>query len=272
MKKIVLLIIFCLTSIKATAFDDLLFRPLTANTFEPRVGAIIEADDEKLRLDIGSSIDLTEFNPSENIAMRLGADFFTYTRLRSQSNFKFPVETSDYFFGINASMLMKQENYNIGARVRIAHISSHLVDGYTGKDYVFTQMPFVYSREFLDIVFSYERSFIVDKIRVYAGNNFIFSTRPKNVAKLVPQLGLDFEQKLYDFVSLDGGIDWKLAGSHGKTESQKAVQLGLMFHTSKGSGLLLSYYHYSGASIHGMFYDKTDNYNGIGFQVIFWNS
>nr|HPI19931.1 hypothetical protein [Candidatus Kapabacteria bacterium] len=41
--------------------ESLLFKPLTANVFEPRIGSFYQFSDEKLRLDIGTSIDLFDF-------------------------------------------------------------------------------------------------------------------------------------------------------------------------------------------------------------------
>ena len=91
--------ILVLTSASASGFDKLLFTPLTANVFEPRIGAMYQLSAEKLRLDIGASFDLADLKLFDGVETRFGTDFFTFTRLRSERGFKFPVETSDYFFG-----------------------------------------------------------------------------------------------------------------------------------------------------------------------------
>ena len=58
-------------------------------------------DNNKLRLDISTSRDIVKwYDDDETIS--IGADLFTFTRLRSTDNFKFPVETIDYLFGLNA--------------------------------------------------------------------------------------------------------------------------------------------------------------------------
>src|SRR5205823_6124554 len=81
-----------------------------AGKIEARIGGSREFPGDKLRLDIGASFDmLTLYEPVEqahhyyyHTQLTLGADFFTWTRLRSTGNFKFPVEAVDYYFGVNA--------------------------------------------------------------------------------------------------------------------------------------------------------------------------
>ena len=81
--------------------SDLNIQPFTANILEPKAGFLFSMDNNKLRLDISTSRDIVKwFDDGETIS--IGADLFTFTRLRSTDNFKFPVETIDYLFGLNA--------------------------------------------------------------------------------------------------------------------------------------------------------------------------
>ena len=82
------------------SFEELLFRPLTANHLESRIGTFYQHTEERLRLDIGHSLDLFEIT-NTGFLMRIGGDFFILSRLRSDGRMKFPVETADYYFGFN---------------------------------------------------------------------------------------------------------------------------------------------------------------------------
>jgi len=257
------LAIFPLASSKALSLGGLLFKPLTANVFEPRVGAIYEGGDNKLRLDIGTSFDFKRFDINERLKASVGADFFTFTRLRSEGKFKFPVETSDYFFGVNSSFIYDFTDYRLSSRVRLAHISSHLVDGLS-KDGVFDKKPFTYSREFVDLILAAEK----DGLRVYLGGSFIFSTIPDDVDKVVPQLGADYEIKIYKFIGFSTGFDYKYYGS--ENVGQGAFQAGFKFRTSKSVSVFAACYYFDGLSAHGMSYDELDSYLGFGFQVCFY--
>jgi len=265
-----LIIVFLVASIKILPQNKLLFTPLTANVFEPRVGALYQFQDEKLRLDIGTSVDLFEIYKNDTNEIRFGADFFTYTRLRSEGKMKFPVETSDYFFGINFSNKFKFLGLDLSSRLRISHISSHLVDGLSA-DGIFDKLPFVCSREFVDFVLAAD----IDGFRPYAGFNYIFSTQPKDVNRIVPQFGIEFPIKTLktstrDYLDLKLAYDFKFGGYDNKYLPLHSVQLNLFFPTYNNMGIALNLNGYSGPSMHGLFYKETDRYVSAGFQIIFY--
>lgn len=262
MKIVILLIMLSHTLIYAN--EGLHFKPLLANPIEPRVGSMFQFDDDKLRLDIGTSIELAPLKKSEDLNMFLAVDVMTYTRLRDQGRFKFPVETTDYFFGLNisgdANFILDSLQY----RVRLAHISAHVIDGYA-KDSILSITPFVYSREFVELVFAKN----IENLRIYVGANIIFSTIPKDVHKIIPQIGFEYEWKLRPRFSIIGGYDFKLVGFDEKKYGQNSIQFGILHKTYNASGIFFGYYRYDGKSIHGMFFRDYDNYNALGLQFFF---
>lgn len=238
--------------------NGLLFAPLRAHVLEPRVGMLYEISDEKLRLDIGTSLDLLSYRPDSTGEIRFGTDFFTYTRLRSEGSFKFPVETTDFFFGVNASAKYLVAGHVVSGRLRIAHISSHISDGYNGP-----RAPFVYSREFVDVT----AALTLSELRFYVGANVLFSTIPDNFGVLTPQVGFDVSYPLSTTLSLVGGYDGRFPTIQGATTGVHSAQLGIKIGEQFGKGIVLNGYAYSGKSLHGMFYDMVDSYAGVGFQV-----
>ena len=262
-----LLLIFSKTLLFSN--ENLIFQPFVANVFEARVGSIYEIEDNKLRLDIGNSIDLYETRikniDSNETILRFGTEFFVDTRLRSEGRFKFPVETSDYYFGVNATSKLSFIDEYLYTRFRLAHISSHLADGYS-ENSIFRKSVFVYSREFIDWSFAY----IFADFRPYLGLTYIFSTIPDEVNLIVPQIGFDYKQNIFDDLDLVAGYDFKLGGHDDQYSGINSLKLGIQLRTFKNFGIELAYLYYSGYSIHGMFYNEKDNYNAIGFNVIFY--
>lgn len=261
------LIIFCcfLVSIQVLANNILTFKPLTANVFEPRIGSFYNLNDEKLRLDIGASFDFVKINENSPNEMSIGADFFTYTRLRSENNFKFPVETSDYFFGLNYSANLNLFNEEFQSRFRLAHISSHLVDGYSDKG-IFFKMPFVYSREFFDITIAkYLKYSENNYIRPFIGTKVVFSTQPDDVSIFQGQIGFDFLHTINKNMEISAGLNL----ANGEDMLNTSSQIGLNLKFIKNVGLFFGYYYYNGNSMHGIFYKEKDNYSAIGFQIIY---
>ena len=245
--------------------NNLLFKPLEANHLEARIGSFYEFEDNKLRLDIGNSFDFYKFDIDTNNKISIGADFFILSRLRSEGRMKFPVETADYFFGINSCSKFKIFDLDMASRLRLAHISSHLIDGYVNNNNEFLKSPFVYSREFIDIIFAFNE---YKNLRPYIGGTYIFSTIPKDVKRFFLELGTDFDYNIYKFISIKGGYDFKLIGVKNNLYiGCNSVQTGVKLNISNNIGISFLYYYYVGYSIHGMFYNQKDNYNGLGFQI-----
>ncbi len=98
-------------SIKEWFPAELNIQPFTSNLLEPRNGFMFALGEDWLRLDIGTSRDILQLKSGEE-TISFGADLFTFTRLRSNDNFKFPVENIDFYFGINTGLIntMVSEN------------------------------------------------------------------------------------------------------------------------------------------------------------------
>lgn len=249
-------------------FPDVLnIQPFTANMIEPRIGCSYLEGKDKLRLDIGSSLDLVHIKKSESEVLSFGADFFTYTRLMSEKDFHFPVDAVDYLFGFNAGYKITDKNKEYGFRARLSHISAHMVDGHYDhlvNGWKFGQNPMVYSREFIEF-FPYYR---VDGLRVYAGLTYLFHTTPKGIGKGLYQLGGDYFAK--DLVSKNISpyiaYDFKLSGEDTYI-GNNTLMAGLKFGKFNAKGFSLYWAYYSGRSVHGEYFYFTENYSSIGFNL-----
>jgi hypothetical protein len=249
-------------SVTAGAADTPFIAPM-ANPLEARVGSMLQFSERTLRLDIGATIELIELERDSVVGwLRVSADVLTYTRLRSEGNFTFPVETIDFMFGFNATW--SAPNSPLHARLRLSHISSHLVDGFADSDGVFSrQRPFVYSREFAELL----AGWTLGHFRPYAGVTFAWARQPRSVEPVIPQAGIDVRLPLTKTLEVRGGYDWKLIGINGAFQPAHAAQLGVFVETWNGRGILVSTYAYDGRSMHGMFFNQRDSYVGLGFQI-----
>ena len=262
MRSVLIGLLLAWASLTAAAGDTPFAAPI-ANPLEARVGSLLQFGDHMLRLDIGTSIDLKEVVRDTAVGwLRIGTDVMTYSRLRSDGNFKFPVETTDFFFGFNATW--SAPHAPLHARLRLAHISAHLVDGYADDAGVFTrQRPFVYSREFADLIVGWT----VGALRPYVGVTYAWARLPRRTEPVIPQAGVDIRLPLTTSLELRGGYDWKLLGVDSRYQGTHAAQLGVFAEMWNGRGILVSAYAYDGRSMHGMFFDQHDSYLGLGVQV-----
>lgn len=272
-------IIFCTNILhsETPSISNLNFDQAIANPYEARIGFIGQPSEKHLRMDIGGSFDLYQKQYENNSTLSFGADLMTYTRLRSEGHFKFPVETTDYFFGINSALRLKSSAKTILGdlfkgdeqfRIRIAHISSHLIDGYTDANWVFKRSPFVFSREFVDIMY---RPGNLGSFAPYIGLNYIFSTQPRNINRLELQAGFDYIAQLsdsdFDFVV---GYNFALKGFDDVYSGVNSAQAGIKYNFSGNRAIFVGAYFYSGLSMHGMFYFQKDSYIGIGTQIYYF--
>jgi len=267
---IILISILKLNSLAQTTAEwfpaDLNIQPFTAHFLEPKTGFQYLFDLEKVRIDIGTSHDIIHWK-AEDESFSFGADFFTYTRARSEDNFKFPVETVDYLFGVNGSYKRKNQQSEWGARLRFSHISAHLVDGYfdiESQSWLDEREPFVYSREFFEIIAYYK----FYGIRLYGGLTYNIHIVPDEIKKGILQAGFDYyatqirTSLFIPFVA----YDFKLTGID-EYSGNNVITMGIKFGQpeSRGFSILASYF--SGKSVHGEFYDLNESYATIGINL-----
>jgi len=248
--------------------SDLTIQPFIANTLEPKLGFIFQVGKDELRLDIGNSIDILLYQKNDKEFFSFGADLFTYTLLRGEKEFHFPVDAVDYLFGINFGYKkIHDDETEFGARLRISHISAHFADGhYDGVNQVWWDNlnPRVYSREFIELMPFYK----INSFRVYVGFTYLFHVTPSSIGKDNYQVGFDYFLKDFSIQNLTPfvGYDYKLihldnySGNH-------SVSLGVKFGNPEGKGLSLYYNYYSGKSIHGEYFDFNNEYSAIGINL-----
>ena len=179
--------LFLFTSINAQSSfkmfpSGLTVEPFTANTLEPKLGFLFHVSENAIRLDISNSMDVFRITNADDYSknsseISMGVDMFTYTLLRGETNFHFPVDAVDYLFGLNACYKKVTNDAEYGARFRFSHISAHLVDGHfdgTNFEWKDNHPPRVYSREFFELMPYYK----VNSLRVYGGLTYIFHIDP----------------------------------------------------------------------------------------------
>jgi Protein of unknown function (DUF1207) len=249
------------------------FSPLIANTFEPRVGFVFQAGNSDLRLDIGNSIDLLAFNALASSGDKLvfGADFFTWTALRQDENFHFPVDAVDYLFGLNFSYSYPMGNAHVlESRLRWSHISAHLVDGRFQKESMSWregQLPRVYSREYFELIVAYN---IDNFLRPYAGLSYVYHIDPADLGKEVAQIGFEAtlphnsDDRIHPYLAYDLRL-LKIS----EYSAAHSAQIGIKFGHWYGRGLNLFIALYNGMSYHGEYHDARISYWGPGLTIDF---
>jgi len=246
--------------------SNLNIQPFTANFIEPRAGFLFLFGKTEIELDIGTSSDIYHYT-KDNSVFSFGADLFTYTRLRGESHFYFPVDAVDYLFGVNTGYKITKLNEEYGFRFRLSHISAHFVDGHfdTGTNqWRNGRKPEVYSREFIEL-FPFYR---INGFRAYLGLTYLFHVDPKGIGKGIYQTGFDyyfsslFKENISPFIAYDFKLD-----NIGKYFGGNILSLGIKFGKYNSKGFSISFNYFSGKSIHGEYYDITEHYTTLGVNL-----
>ncbi len=246
--------------------DELNIQPFTANFLEAKAGFNYLMGKKNIRLDIGTSSDFYH-SKCENKTLSFGADLFTFTRLRGEKDFHFPVEAIDYLFGLNAGYKIEKKNLEYGARFRLSHISAHFVDGqydYSKNIWRNGNNPRVYSREFVEF-FPYYK---INSFRTYLGLTYLFHVNPDFVGKGIYQLGFDyFLTGLFkSSISPFAAYDFKLQ-KIGSFTGSNILTVGVKFGKYNKKGFSILYSYFSGKSVHGEYFDVHENYSTLGINL-----
>lgn len=270
MKKILFLIILFSSFIFSQGIEyfpgELNINPFIANPIEARMGFMFKTQGNELHLNIGNSMDLAWMHTKSG-TFSVGADFFTWTLLKKEENFHFPVDAVDYLFGLNFGYKRVAHDYSFGTRVRISHISAHMVDGHFDKTnymWISGQMPRVYSREFIELTPFYQ----FRNLRMYIGFTYLFHVDPEVNRKDQYQAGFDYVYKdfVYKNISPYVSIDARLTNRFSDSPNI-SLQAGIKIGKQYGRGLSIYYTYYSGTSPHGEYYDFREKYSGIGLNL-----
>jgi len=249
--------------------SNLLFVPLQASVFEAKNGVTKFINKKNLMLDIGVTMDLVGIK-SKQQTYTFGADFFTFSNLRNESNFKFPVDAIDYFFGINFNYKKKYSNtFDLLARFRISHISSHFEDGhiYENSDTIFT--PVVFSKEFFDLAVMAEYNF-TNKLsgKGLLGVNYIFHSIPE-MADFSGQFGLELRYYFYKILSFYISNDASLGSVNSVSNLNESFETGITIGQKDSRAISFYFDYYDGQDYKGQYYGNYLNYTGLGFRIKF---
>ncbi len=263
------------------AASRLLFAPVVASPFEPRLATEKSLNEGFLTLSIGNAVDVYSSSIA-TMPVRAGVEFFTWSRLQTTVEFRFPVEAIDYYFGLNATWASAESvDERWEGRLRLGHISAHTVDGqydnYQSKWVV--REPFTYSREFFDLLFCRRGTSGALHWRGGLGATLVLHTIPTTLGTFIPQWVVEGTYECCPaaapYVSWAGRIQ-RLDANALVSGAQSAamawvatnsVQVGLRLGAPRGVATRIYLGYVAGASVHGEYFDRVERYAQAGIAV-----
>ena len=256
---------------KTILFPDYRIFPSNfSDPMEAKTGTQFFLDSKSLELNLGAARDLIhhQFNWKNTIAF--GLEFFNWSLLNRESQFKFPVLATDYFFGGYFVFYHKSRKLDWANRIRVSHISAHLSDGsfdINQNKWFDMKQPFTYSREFAQ----WTSSFIYRNINFYFDVIYLFHSIPE--WKNNTMFGFGTEAVVIGFSDLHTklftGFDLKFQKILGdKFDTNKNFSAGFIFGNKKSTHLRMAYQFYNGYHLNGQFYSQKFQQSFINLSIV----
>jgi hypothetical protein len=254
-----------------------LFPPPVSNLQEPRVGVRKELGSSRLKLDIGSTLDFLQYTFDEPSTMRLrvGAEFFTYALTTSAEGLRLQVDAVDGFFGGHILFRAEDGNRAYTVRLRLMHLSAHLVDGHFDTDslrWKDGRLPIPFTRDFGELLGALTFPLAGASLTVYTGFSYATLVRPGDLRRLASLHGFDIHTsegpgtlfgKPYE---LYGAYTLTLAGVPAYTGTN-VLEGGVKLGRWSGHGIRLYVNYASGLEFFSQYYNERRSMWGAGFTL-----
>src|SRR5713101_3753054 len=169
------------------------FSPLKANHQEARIGVFKYFGSANLKVDIGNTVDIFGLNfQSSKIRFTAGIDFMAYAFVTGAQGLRLQVDALDGFFGGNLSFSQTFESSRVQGRLRILHLSAHLVDGHynlTTRQWLDNREPIPFTKDFGELIVAHELQPSFGFFRYYGGLSYATLVRPVELERTTFSVG-----------------------------------------------------------------------------------
>lgn len=247
-----------------------LFPSNFSDPLEARIGTQFYLDDKTLELNIGASKDVFQHIYNYRNSIATGVEFFSWTLLNRESNFRFPVIAVDYLFGGYFVFYHRGRNLDWVNRLRISHISAHLVDGsFDKKENRWSQdrLPFTYSREFIQ----WTSLFIHNSLKLYFNATYLFHSIPEWRNNTSTGIGAEVIAISFPEIhtKIFSGFDLKFQKIlSNKFEANSNFSVGFILGNEYLTHFRIAYQFYNGYHFHGEFFDKKIKQSFINLSLV----
>ena len=254
-----------------------LFIPLTANEQEARVGVRKEIGSSRMKLDIGSVVDLFGWGLPDG-ELRIGADFFTYALTTSANRLRLQVDAVDGYFGGHFSYTAKNPQRTFALRLRVLHQSGHLIDGhwdYSAGFWRDGKVPVPYTRDFVEFTGAMGWTCGEVAATLYSGVSYAWLARPDDVRHWESLHGAEIRTTGWSGAFLGRPLVFYAAGHltlAGVPQYYVTmnVEAGAKLGPWEGTGIKLYLSYRSGLELFSQYFSSRRSFWGVGFSLDFW--
>lgn len=254
------------------------FAPLKANPQEARIGVFKYFGTANLKVDIGNMIDLFGWNfTGRQTNITAGIDFMAYAFVTGSQGLRLQVDALDGFFGGNLTVSSKLEDSKLYARLRVLHLSAHLVDGHYelgAKRWIDNREPIPFTKDFGELTFAHLLSPSFGIVRYYGGVSYATLVRPANIERFGFLAGVECYHttllgRLFDHPAIPFfAFHSSLTGTPRHIGTTNLL-IGLKFGEWDSKGVVFYLSHIRGGNPFSEYFDERVTIWGAGFTADF---
>jgi hypothetical protein len=252
--------------------------PFAANPQEPRVGLRKEVGSSKMKLDIGSTVDLLEFRITGQKHIRFGIDFFTYALTTSSQGLRLQIDAVDGFFGGHIVFTDLDGDNGPTLRLRIMHLSAHFIDGHYDmgtQQWKDGRGPIPFTKDFGELVGAYSWQLRDVVLLAYTGFSYATLVRPTEIERISTMHGVQAYSASLAGPAFGRPLNIYIADNLTLVGIPRYIgtnnlEIGLKFGEWSGTGIRLYGSYFSGLNVFSQYYNVHTDFWGIGFAFDFW--
>ncbi len=258
----------------------ILVHPFAANPQEPRVGLRKQTGSSRMKLDIGSSLDVVGYSLSDERSKTIsaGIDFFTYALSTSANGLRLQIDAVDGFFGGHVSYRARDDASAFSLRLRLMHLSAHFIDGHydlstgTWKD---NMAPIPFTKDFGELAAAYEWQWPILSVELYSGFGYATLIRPADISRFSTLHGVEVHTTNVPGTALGKPFNLFLAYNLSvvgipSVAGTNNLEAGAKFGEWSGTGIRLYFSYYSGLTVFSQYYNVRERQWGLGFAFDVW--
>ena len=251
--------------------------PLLAAPREARTGLRKEIGSSRMRLDIGTVLDLVGVQTGSSWELRFGADIFAYGLTTSSEGLRLQVDAIDGFFGGHIALRHASEARTFAVRLRILHHSAHFVDGHydlSRDEWKGGAGPNPYTRDAGELLLLLGHRWDATGLDLYAGAEYATFMRPDDMTRWNFLGGIQAHTQFAQNV-LGAPASAYLAYNLGVEGipayvATHTVNGGVKFGRWEERGLRLYAEFTAGLEPYGQYYTVRREHWGLGFALDIW--
>ena len=254
--------------------DDSQIQFFKSQEKEPRFGILYYPSNENMKFDIGLPINILKFQINEHSYLTSGLQTSIRILSKNYSEKRFQIDGMDGTLGGFVTYTMNENKNQHIFRLRINHVSSHLVDGHwnSSTNNWISRHPLPYTQDYFEFAYLKNINQVHGLIRYMSSIGYSVFVRPSEIKRLIFNGSFEYYFKFFSTEILELKFTPLISYNlelNGNTNYKVNHSLfgGLKLGELLGKGIIFYVSYYSGNNFFYQYYNESFHNSGFGFLI-----